>query len=293
MGVFDGYRITSGFGWRIHPIRGGREWHTGIDLVKAHQAPIEAFTEGQVLFAGMGQSGSGFGGYGNVVLIRDKNNRGQVYAHLDRVSVRVGQTVHRGQVIGMQGATGAVTGSHLHYEVRKRAESSPPYGWRANRVNNCLDPTEYLQRYYQTTQNTSRLLSRKHQRTGPAVRKIQNQLLAVGESLPRFGADGTFGVETERAVRSFQTKRGIKVDGIVGPETRAELAQVLPIYRRLIQLQRPYMRGQDIRAVQRVVGTTDDSIYGPMSTNAVRRYQEQNQLTIDGIVGPQTWGHMF
>ncbi|WP_062047611.1 peptidoglycan-binding protein [Bacillus sp. JCM 19034] len=293
MSVFAGYRITSQFGWRTHPIRGGRQWHTGIDLVKAHQAPIEAFTEGEVLFAGMGQRGSGFGGYGNVVFIRDKNNRGQVYAHLDSIAVKVGQQVRRGQVIGRQGATGEVTTSHLHYEVRKKAESSTPYGWRADRVNNCLDPTEYLQRFYNTTQNIDRLLTPNRLNTGPAVRKIQNQLLAVGESLPRYGADGTFGPETERAVRSFQSRRNITVDGIVGQETRAELARILPIYRRLILLKRPYMSGQDVRAVQRVVGVADDSIYGHLTANAVRRYQQSYQLAVDGIVGPRTWGHMF
>jgi hypothetical protein len=155
MGVFDGYRITSGFGWRTHPIRGGKEWHTGIDLVKSHKAPIEAFTDGEVLYAGEGKSGTGLGGYGIVVLIGDKNGRGQLYAHLDSVTVKKGQKVKKGQVIGYQGATGQVTGSHLHYEVRKKAESKPPYGWIADRVNNCLDPTKYLTDFYKNEQKPS------------------------------------------------------------------------------------------------------------------------------------------
>lgn len=141
------YRVTSPFGWRKHPIHGNKSFHTGIDLVKSHKAPIEAFTSGTVLFAGFGKTGSGFGGYGNVVLIKDKNGRGQVYAHLDSVAVKKGQTVKKGQVIGYQGNTGQSTGSHLHFEVRKKAESSPPYGWIADRANNCLDPTNYIDNF--------------------------------------------------------------------------------------------------------------------------------------------------
>ncbi|CEG28067.1 M23 family metallopeptidase [Bacillus sp. B-jedd] len=143
---FTGYRITSGFGYRNNPFGGGKEFHTGIDLVKSHKAPIHAFTEGTVVYAGEGKTGTGLGGYGNVVLIRDKNGRGQLYAHLDSVSVMTGQSVKKGQEVGKQGTTGRSTGSHLHYEVRK--STSPSYGWTANRVTNCLDPTEYLKGYY-------------------------------------------------------------------------------------------------------------------------------------------------
>ncbi|WP_313894665.1 M23 family metallopeptidase [Psychrobacillus sp.] len=145
---FTGYRITSPFGIRNNPFGAGKEFHTGIDLVKNHKAPINAFTEGQVLYAGFGNAGTGLGGYGNVVVVKDKNGRAQVYAHLDSVAVRTGATIKKGQVIGYQGTTGQVTGSHLHYEVRKG--SSPSYGWIADRANNCLDPTAYLKSFYNT-----------------------------------------------------------------------------------------------------------------------------------------------
>ena len=145
---FKDYRITSPFGPRIHPITRQNTFHTGIDLVKSHRAPIFAFTPGEVLFAGMGQTGTGFGGYGNVVAIKDKNNRLHVYAHLDSVTVRKGQNVVQGQEVGKQGNTGQSTGSHLHYEVRKNAQSTPPYGWIADRANNCFEPTQYLHKFY-------------------------------------------------------------------------------------------------------------------------------------------------
>ncbi|WHY80486.1 M23 family metallopeptidase [Siminovitchia fortis] len=145
MKVFDGYRISSPYGWRVDPFRGGREFHAGIDLVKADQAPIHAFMEGSVLFAGMGRAGTGLGGYGNVVVIKDKNGRAHLYAHLSRTAVTKGAIVKKGQTIGWQGATGRVTGSHLHYEIRKK--TTPKYGWTVNQGLSTMDPTAYLQSY--------------------------------------------------------------------------------------------------------------------------------------------------
>lgn len=144
--VFEGYRVTSPYGWRINPLGESREFHAGIDLVKADKAPIAAFTEGMVLFSGLGKAGTGLGGYGNVVVIKDKNGRAQLYAHLDRTAVKNGMFIKKGQIIGYQGATGQVTGSHLHYEVRKKI--SPNYGWDVNKDQSTLPPETYLKSYY-------------------------------------------------------------------------------------------------------------------------------------------------
>lgn len=142
----DYARMTSPFGWRTSPITGKREFHTGVDLVKEHDSPIYAFVPGTVTHAKEGVPGSGFGGYGNVVAIRDQYGSLHVYAHLNHCLVTVGQQVERGQVIGRQGSTGQSTGSHLHYEIRKH--SFPQFGWIADRENNCYDPSEYLDAYF-------------------------------------------------------------------------------------------------------------------------------------------------
>lgn len=142
---FKDFRITSKYGWRTHPIHGNRHFHSGIDLVKGHKEPLAAFVGGQVIYAGMGRTGTGVGGYGNVVLIKDYTGAGHLYAHLDKVSVKKGQKVKKGQVIGTQGATGQVTGSHLHYEVRKK--TSPSLGWNANKEKSTYNPTTYLQNF--------------------------------------------------------------------------------------------------------------------------------------------------
>src|SRR5690625_1387984 len=147
---FSKYRKTSNYGWRNHPIRGGRRFHAGVDLVKKTagvNAPIEAFIGGKVVHAGWGNTGSGIGGYGNVVIIKDANGRGHVYAHLDSVSVKKGQTVSKGQKIGNQGATPPenVTGAHLHYEIRKK--TSPDCRSKSDIETASLKHERYVKNY--------------------------------------------------------------------------------------------------------------------------------------------------
>src|SRR5699024_264667 len=140
--VFSGYRVSSKYGWRIHPIHNTKKFHAGIDLVKTHKAPIYSFTGGTVQYSGIGVSGSGVGGYGNVVVIKDSNGYIHVYAHLDSVNVKKGQNISKGDMIGRQGATGQVTGSHLHYEIRKPSNVS--LGWTSKQETSTVDPTKYL-----------------------------------------------------------------------------------------------------------------------------------------------------
>jgi murein DD-endopeptidase MepM/ murein hydrolase activator NlpD len=135
---YRGYRVSSPFGNRV--LNGEKEFHKGIDLVRAHKSAIGAFVGGKVLYAGLGKTGTGLGGYGNCVLLQ-VGNEAHLYAHLDSVTVKTGATVVAGQIIGYQGNTGKSKGSHLHFEVRKKA--SPSYGWVAD-SSGYLEPTGYL-----------------------------------------------------------------------------------------------------------------------------------------------------
>jgi murein DD-endopeptidase MepM/ murein hydrolase activator NlpD len=148
MTIFAGYRITSPYGNRIHPIKKREIFHRGIDLVIGHQKPINSFTDGEVVFAKEGKEGSGFGNYGNVVAISDKNNVLHCYAHLHTIGVNVGNLVKRGDQIGTEGNTGQSAGSHLHYEVR--IKDSPSFGFGTH-----TNPEEYLQKFYEEESKAS------------------------------------------------------------------------------------------------------------------------------------------
>jgi murein DD-endopeptidase MepM/ murein hydrolase activator NlpD len=104
-------RITSGFGYRVHPIYGSGRMHTGIDISAPYGQPIFAAGDGIVSMA------SYYGGYGNAVIILHGGGLSTLYGHQSRLAVSPGQAVSRGQIIGYVGSTGASTGNHLHFEV--------------------------------------------------------------------------------------------------------------------------------------------------------------------------------
>ncbi|MCX4987220.1 LysM peptidoglycan-binding domain-containing M23 family metallopeptidase [Streptomyces sp. NBC_00568] len=102
-------------------------YHTGVDFVVPTGTTIKSIAAGTVVSAGWG------GAYGNQVVIQHADGRYSQYAHMSSLSVSAGQTVTEGQQIGLSGATGNVTGPHLHFEVR----TTPDYG-------SDVDPVAYL-----------------------------------------------------------------------------------------------------------------------------------------------------
>ena len=110
--VKDAFRFTSQFGFRRDPKTGGRRMHAGVDFAAGTGTPLYATADGVVTHAGWAS------GYGRLVKIQHEFGIETRYAHQSKIRVKVGQRVSRGDRIGDMGATGRVTGVHLHYEVR-------------------------------------------------------------------------------------------------------------------------------------------------------------------------------
>ena len=108
-------RISSGFGWRFHPILLQRRFHTGIDIASPWNAPVRAARSGIVHFVGS------MVGYGTLIIVDHENGLQTFYAHLSKVQagVQAGIRVVQGQVIGRVGSTGWSTGPHLFFEIRR------------------------------------------------------------------------------------------------------------------------------------------------------------------------------
>lgn len=128
-------RIASGFGYRIHPIYKVRKLHTGLDFSAEIGTPIYATGDGTVTVART-RNGSGYGRY---VQINHGFGYETLYGHMSRVSVRRGQKVKRGDVIGYVGNSGRSTAPHLHYEVIRNGSKINPI----NFFYNDLTPEEY------------------------------------------------------------------------------------------------------------------------------------------------------
>ena len=112
--------VTSEFGGRIDPISGQRDGHTGMDLGVSTGTPVRAALDGTVTLSKY------YGSYGNCVMIDHGNGLTTLYGHNSQLLVIVGQTVKAGDVISLSGATGRVTGPHLHFEVRVNGERTNP-----------------------------------------------------------------------------------------------------------------------------------------------------------------------
>ncbi|MFD7605582.1 peptidoglycan DD-metalloendopeptidase family protein [Streptomyces mirabilis] len=118
---------TIGTGYKVAGSMWSSGYHTGVDFVVPTGTTVKAVAAGTVVSAGWG------GAYGNQVVIQHADGRYSQYAHLSALSVSAGQTVTESQQIGLSGATGNVTGPHLHFEIR----TTPNYG-------SDVDPVAYL-----------------------------------------------------------------------------------------------------------------------------------------------------
>lgn len=112
--------MTSPFGMRRHPILKRLAVHTGIDLRGDTGEPVRATATGTVTLASRQR------GYGNMIEISHGNGLATRFGHLSEISVKVGQVVRIGEVIGRIGSTGLSTGPHLHYETRINGEPVDP-----------------------------------------------------------------------------------------------------------------------------------------------------------------------
>lgn len=116
-----GARLSSPFGYRIHPTLGVRKFHNGQDLAAPTGTPIKSPLSGKIVGAGWLSDACG-----NGVKITHPENWETAYCHLDKVNVSDGQSVNVGSIIGTVGSTGRSTGPHLHLTLKKNGEAVNP-----------------------------------------------------------------------------------------------------------------------------------------------------------------------
>ncbi|MFZ5876413.1 MAG: M23 family metallopeptidase [Nitrospirota bacterium] len=118
--------VTSGFGPRLSPFTGQPAMHRGVDISVPENTPFVAPANGVVTFSGWD------GGLGNAIKIDHGYGYHTVYGHLNKIHVRSGQRVKRGDVIGLVGSTGLSTGPHLHYQVSVNSAPANPLRYVLN-----------------------------------------------------------------------------------------------------------------------------------------------------------------
>jgi murein DD-endopeptidase MepM/ murein hydrolase activator NlpD len=159
--------VTSGFGWRVHPLTGTPRFHRGLDLGAPYGSLVVAAKAGRV------ETADFIDGYGLTIVVRHNDTQQTLYAHLSEVLVKPGDWVKQGSLVGQVGSTGNSTGPHLHFEFLQMTSQ----GWTA------LDPAAVLNQAIATAQ------------AAPFVKTGTGQTL-------RLSASGTFDINANPAIAS-------------------------------------------------------------------------------------------
>ncbi|OLT48953.1 hypothetical protein BJF85_10840 [Saccharomonospora sp. CUA-673] len=237
-----GQDITGPTGTAIYAARGGTVQATGSNLIT-------------------GRTGTG-------IILRHANNTYTYYGHLSRVRVSRGDRVETGNWIGDMGATGNVTGPHLHFEIHTGS------------LGSTTNPVPYMRN--RGVDLGGGWLTLDPGASGSSVRVVQRLLNSRGGDLQ---VDGDFGSVTTQAVRSHQNGADLVVDGQVGPKT-------WPTLIRTVDSNSPV--GHGVRSAQEALNRRGDGLrvdgdFGSVTRSAVETFQRVNQLVVDGECGPITW----
>ncbi|RII20349.1 Murein hydrolase activator NlpD precursor [Streptomyces sp. YIM 130001] len=242
----------------------GRLPHAGQDVTNSVGTAVYAAAAGKVVRRG---SGVLAGRTGNGLVLSHGGGVYTYYGHLSAFRVGADAEVSAGRRIADMGATGNVTGPHLHFEIHHDG------------LNATTDPVDYLSA--RGVGLGGGWPSLDPGASGRTVVALQHLMTKRGYELE---ADGAYGSASVAAVKKFQSARGLVADGQVGPRTWPVLVYAL----------RRGASGVHVRALQvalnkRSAGLAVDGDFGSVSETAVRTYQGLNRLVADGEAGPKTW----
>ncbi len=130
-------KITSGYGYRIHPITKKKKFHRGLDFQAKRKTPVYSTADGIVSFV----QARNIGGFGRVIKIQHNFGFETTYAHLNKTNVKIGDIVKKNQLIALSGNSGRSSGPHLHYEVKYANKVLNPrefIKWRLDNYDNIL-----------------------------------------------------------------------------------------------------------------------------------------------------------
>ena len=238
--------------------------HAGQDISNPVGTAVYAAAAGTVIRRGTAVLP---GRTGNGLVIQHAGGLYTYYGHLNVFRVSLNQRVAAGQRIADMGATGNVTGPHLHFETHSGS------------LGGAVDPVPFMSARGSVLRGGWSRLNPGS--AGQRVRAIQHLLNQRGHGLV---VDGDFGSVTAAAVRAFQSAAGLVADGQVGPATWPAL-----VYSLRRGAGGHHVRGLQTALNKRSAGLSVDGDFGSVTDSAVRAYQSANRLVSDGVAGPVTW----
>ncbi|WP_329618078.1 peptidoglycan DD-metalloendopeptidase family protein [Streptomyces brevispora] len=238
--------------------------HAGQDVSNPTGTAVYAAAAGTVIRRGTNVLS---GRTGNGLVISHGGGLYTYYGHLSVFRVSLNATVAAGQRIADMGATGNVTGPHLHFETHSGA------------LGSTTNPVPYLAARGVDLGGGWPAIDAGA--GGATVKAVQYLITQRGTALV---ADGDYGSVSVNAVKKFQSSRGLVADGQVGPKTWPSL-----VYSLQQGSSGAHVSGLQVVLNKHSAGLLVDGDFGPVVESAVRTYQSVNRLVVDGQAGPKTW----
>lgn len=258
------WKVTSPFGWRMHPIKKVKKHHNGVDIWQGGATTyLEAWADGKVIAVRPNDDPNSAG---HSVIVQSTVMGKKVtwtYFHMVKGSIKVkkGQRIEAGTIIGKMGETGFATGKHLHWEIwAGHIKGQPMAGFHNGK--GYYDPMKFCQ----------------------AVLDYEK---AHAEAVKPTPEDAPVTVAPSHSVPEIPTVDTPDEAPVVKPEVAAAAKTAGPAYPG--KYVKVGSKGEAVKFIQKQLGITADGIFGPATAAAVKKHQAKHGLTADGIVGPKTW----
>jgi len=256
------WKVTSPFGWRMHPIKKVKKHHNGVDIWQGGATTyLEAWADGKVIAVKPNDSPTS-GGHSIIVQSTVMGKKVTwTYFHMVKGSIKVkkGQRIQAGDIVGKMGETGFATGKHLHWEIwAGHIKGQPMAGFHNGK--GYYDPMAFCKAVIE--------FERTHVEAAQATPESAPVTVAPTHSLPD--------------VPTVEVPEEAKV---VEPAVAAAAPAPKPTLKQ-------GSKGGAVKTLQSKLGITADGDFGPNTKKAVVAFQKKHGLTADGVVGPNTWNKL-
>ncbi len=255
--VGKAWKVTSKFGYRVHPIKKTKKHHNGVDIWKAGNPYLEACFDGKVVGVSTSTDPNGAG---NKVVVQSKVMGKKVtwtYFHMVKgsIKVKVGQKIEAGTVVGRMGQTGFATGDHLHWEIwAGHLKSQPLKGFATGK--GFYDPMKFTAAAIEW----EKVNVEAH---------LETSVDAPVEKMPAHSVEA------------------VVTPAVTTPApTPAPAPKVVPAVKPVLK---EGSKGADVKVVQKKLGLTADGVFGPLTKKAVVGFQVKHDIEANGIVDETVW----
>jgi murein DD-endopeptidase MepM/ murein hydrolase activator NlpD len=260
------WKVTSPFGYRVHPIKKTKKHHNGVDIWKGGEPTyLEAWADGKVIAVKPNDSPTS-GGHSVIVQSTVMGKKVTwTYFHMVKgsIKVKVGQKIEAGTIIGKMGMTGFATGKHLHWEIwAGHIKGQPMAGFHNGK--GYYNPMTFCKAVIE--------FERAHVEAGKETPEDAPVTLAPTHSVPEIP---TVAVPKEAPV--------VKPEAVVAAPVAAPTAK---------QILKVGSKGTAVKVVQKKIGVAPDGAFGPKTQAALKAYQTKHGIPATGIVDAATWAKL-